>query len=356
MSQNIISNEFVNQNCCVFVGGLKATFTEEILQKHFSTFGEVESVTLKKNKKNKNINRGFCIVKFKCPNAVERMLGVKDHYIKKRLVTCRPYLKGEELKQSKSQKNNRKIYISGLPKETTNQDILEAFSKFGKVEAGYTLHDEEKGESKGFGFVTFRDEGVVKEVLKNNTSIQIHGKPIEIAKFLAHKEKSEIDENKSRNLLGELEEGIINEKNNKKLKINSKSFNFQPQIIESIGVLGPIIPKEQNKSSTNHILQHEQTPQKKLSFRFDFQIPQRKKGQVEKPIREISMKKKVSPSKCAPDHPSKVEKSLEDHQLLPTSKKYHSILSNNISKSWHDINITNIKLRIGTSIREGSIY
>lgn len=83
-----------------------------------------------------------------------------------RLVTCREYLKGEKLQEGKKSKNERKIYINGLPPKAVNEDIQKAFARFGKVESGYTLKEQPSGLSKGFGFVTFEAKESVNKALE----------------------------------------------------------------------------------------------------------------------------------------------------------------------------------------------
>lgn len=364
-----------NNNCCVFVGGLKATFTETVLVNYFGTFGEVESVNLKKNKKMKNINRGFCIVKFKCPKIAERVIKVKDHFIKKRLVTCRPYLKGNQLKESKTKKNCRKIYISSLPKLTTNNDIQHAFSRFGKVEAGYTLK-EETGESKGFGFVTFEQESSVEKALTDAKGVIIKGVRITIARFMAQKGEEEEAIHKEATPIENPSKPVM-KKTGKGLSKNSKIFKFDQKNKEE----STLSRRKANLvQSSKQVFPGRGAVEKPwLGYRYDFQIPrfvaprhppraallerigedqgvieeeaqrafksQGKESQQEPKMLRILSKRKL-PQRMGPSHPSKVQKTVDDHQLIPTSSAYHRSLGTRIAKSWHDINVSNLKLRL----------
>lgn len=135
------------------------------------------------------MNRGFCLVKFKSRQAAEKVIDIKNHTIKDRLVTCRDYLKGDQLKEGKQSKDSKKIYINNLPSSTTNEDIVTAFSVFGQVEVGYTLKSEDGAKSKGFGFVTFADQQSANKALQSEVSVLIHGKKIEIAPFVSSESK-----------------------------------------------------------------------------------------------------------------------------------------------------------------------
>ncbi|MCH7732444.1 MAG: RNA-binding protein [Candidatus Marinimicrobia bacterium] len=45
------------------------------------------------------------------------------------------------------------IYVGNLSIETTEDDLREAFEKFGNVESATIIKDRYSGESRGFGFV-----------------------------------------------------------------------------------------------------------------------------------------------------------------------------------------------------------
>lgn len=381
--------DLTRNNCSVFVGGLKATFTEDVLIKYFGTFGDVESINLKKNKKMKNINRGFCIVKFKCAKIAERVIKMKDHFIKKRLVTCRPYLKGDQLKESKTKKNGRKIYISSLPRHTTNADIQQVFSKFGKVEAGYTLKEDGTGDSKGFGFVTFDEESSVEKVFKEAKNIEIRGVKITVARFLAQKgeEEEAVPKNTSFpkifSAIGTTPKSgsqienpckLINKKMAKGLNKNSSIFKYeQPE--RKVNPRAFLEPRTQETSQM--IFQQRRAVDKPwLSYRYDYQVPRfalpqralredelerQGQGQIieeaaprvasneETPTKKQRLRTKEEfPKRIGPSHPSKVQKTLDEHQLLPTSTAYHRSLGTKVSKSWHDINVSNLKLRLAS--------
>jgi len=45
------------------------------------------------------------------------------------------------------------IYVGNLSRETTSDDLREAFEAFGQVESAHVVNDRFTGESRGFGFV-----------------------------------------------------------------------------------------------------------------------------------------------------------------------------------------------------------
>ena len=46
-----------------------------------------------------------------------------------------------------------RLYVGGLPYQTTEQDLVDLFAQVGQVTDASVITDRETGRSKGFGFV-----------------------------------------------------------------------------------------------------------------------------------------------------------------------------------------------------------
>lgn len=53
-----------------------------------------------------------------------------------------------------------KIFVGGLDFKLTNEDLKQHFLTYGAIESAVILKDINTGQSRGFGFVTFREEAV----------------------------------------------------------------------------------------------------------------------------------------------------------------------------------------------------
>jgi cold-inducible RNA-binding protein len=51
-----------------------------------------------------------------------------------------------------------RLYVGGLPYQTTEQDLNELFEQIGPVTSATVIIDRETGRSKGFGFVEMSDD------------------------------------------------------------------------------------------------------------------------------------------------------------------------------------------------------
>eukprot|EP00804_Cyclotella_cryptica_P025237 CCRYP_010339-RA/>CCRYP_010339-RA protein AED:0.05 eAED:0.05 QI:490/1/1/1/0.5/0.33/3/2524/565 len=61
--------------------------------------------------------------------------------------------------------DNRKLFVGGLPNEVTDESFLRYFEQYGPVVDSVVLLDRRTKRSRGFGFVTFRDEDVALSLL-----------------------------------------------------------------------------------------------------------------------------------------------------------------------------------------------
>ncbi len=50
-----------------------------------------------------------------------------------------------------------RLYVGGLPYQTTEQDLVELFEQIGNVATATVIMDRSTGRSKGFGFVEMGD-------------------------------------------------------------------------------------------------------------------------------------------------------------------------------------------------------
>jgi len=73
-----------------------------------------------------------------------------------------------------------KLFVGGLPKDTTTTQLEEYFLKYGTLNDCIVMTSRETGESRGFGFVNFDSSEAVEEVLANYSDHKLNGKWIEV--------------------------------------------------------------------------------------------------------------------------------------------------------------------------------
>ncbi len=69
---------------------------------------------------------------------------------------------------------NMKIYIGNLPFKIDNEALKNLFSSYGEIEEAVVISDKFSGRSKGFGFVTFKEDADAKKAIA-----EMNGKKVE---------------------------------------------------------------------------------------------------------------------------------------------------------------------------------
>lgn len=79
--------------------------------------------------------------------------------------------------------NEAKLFVGGLSKSLTEEELESEFSKFGKVVDVVIILDRETNQSKGYGFVIFSSKLEARKVAALN-SIDIKGKKVILSKVI----------------------------------------------------------------------------------------------------------------------------------------------------------------------------
>ncbi|XP_066261741.1 RNA-binding protein squid-like [Euwallacea similis] len=138
----------------LFVGGLTLETTEKELQDYFGQFGAIQNVTIKVNPQTGK-SKGFAFVTFGTADVVDQVLSQKEHVIN-----------GKTVDAKKAKAKPGKIFVGGITSDLTDEDIKSYFSQFGNITQVEMPFDKTKNQRKGFCFITFENDAIVKELLK----------------------------------------------------------------------------------------------------------------------------------------------------------------------------------------------
>ena len=72
------------------------------------------------------------------------------------------------------------IYVGNLSYEATEDDLREAFSKFGQVASANVIKDRETGRSKGFGFVEMPTQQEAQNAIAGLNGKELKGRPMNV--------------------------------------------------------------------------------------------------------------------------------------------------------------------------------
>ena len=74
-----------------------------------------------------------------------------------------------------------KVYVGNLPFDVDDEKLKELFSEFGETEEVTVIKDKFSGRSKGFGFVTFKDEESAKKAIAKMNEKEIEGRNLKVS-------------------------------------------------------------------------------------------------------------------------------------------------------------------------------
>ena len=72
----------------------------------------------------------------------------------------------------------KKLFVGSLAWATDSSGLQTAFERFGDIEEATVISDRESGRSRGFGFVTFTEEGPAQQAISEMNGSDLDGRPI----------------------------------------------------------------------------------------------------------------------------------------------------------------------------------
>lgn len=71
-----------------------------------------------------------------------------------------------------------KLYVGNLPYSIDNDGLKNLFSDIGEVIDAVVITDKASGRSKGFGFVTMKDDATAEKAIKEMNGKDLEGRAI----------------------------------------------------------------------------------------------------------------------------------------------------------------------------------
>lgn len=218
----------------IFVGGIPKEATQNDIYNYFKIFGEILRIDLKSDHII-NQNRGFGFLLFKEKKVIDLVLEKKPHFIFNKQIEVELAIPKKEITKSEIIKekkeiidfSDRKLYVKGLKNYITEKDLVNCFSKFGKIDECFIKRN--KNISRGFGFIIFKNKQSVEHLSNSKVEIKIKGTIIKYEKAIP---KYQIDNDETSTLSSivsenNTEETLLDKKScDKKLSINSSNFSF----------------------------------------------------------------------------------------------------------------------------------
>ena len=75
---------------------------------------------------------------------------------------------------------SKKIYVGNLPFSVTLDRLKELFSSYGQIEDAIVMANKFTGRSRGFGFVTFANDGDANKALAEMNNKNVEGRELKV--------------------------------------------------------------------------------------------------------------------------------------------------------------------------------
>jgi len=156
------------QSAKLYVAGISFDTDDTGLLTFFSRYGNVVSATVQRDRVS-NRSRGFGFVTFDDPAVAEKVAQSKVDWNGRSLEIRHAVPRGQVAEAIAKKDRPKKIYVAGLSKATSAEELRNYFASFGSVSECYIQKDRVSGESRGFGFVSFDSSDSVDKVLRIST-------------------------------------------------------------------------------------------------------------------------------------------------------------------------------------------
>lgn len=86
---------------------------------------------------------------------------------------------------------SKKLYVGNLPWSATDDTLRQHFAQYGELEDVIVMKDKFSGRSKGFGFVTYKEEADAQKAVDALNGQEMDGRKLNIDFARPPKERSD---------------------------------------------------------------------------------------------------------------------------------------------------------------------
>ncbi len=88
---------------------------------------------------------------------------------------------------------SKRIYVGNLPWSVTKDKLEELFSSLGEIEEAIVISDKYTGRSRGFGFVTFKNDADADKAISDIHEKDVEGRKIVVREARPLRENQKTD-------------------------------------------------------------------------------------------------------------------------------------------------------------------
>jgi RNA recognition motif-containing protein len=83
-----------------------------------------------------------------------------------------------------------KLYVGNLPFSVDEEALKQLFASYGEIEEASIIKDKFSGRSKGFGFVTLKDDEAAKKAISEMNGKEVEGRELKVSEAKPMEERA----------------------------------------------------------------------------------------------------------------------------------------------------------------------
>jgi RNA-binding protein 39 len=163
----------------VFVTQLHPRVEERDLFEFFSHVGRVEDIRMIRDQRTHK-SKGLAYVEFWEKDCVNKAIALTGQELGGYPITVQITPTASQVPSRAEEIKPMRLYVGSLHFNVTESDLRPVFEAFGVVESIELHKDPSTGKSRGFGFVTYKNEGDARQALANLNGLEIAGRPMKV--------------------------------------------------------------------------------------------------------------------------------------------------------------------------------
>ncbi|XP_071946187.1 uncharacterized protein [Antedon mediterranea] len=155
----------------VFIANLDKAIDNKALYDAFSVFGKILSCKILCDENNES--KGYGFIQFKSEDAASKAISKVNgmlHNGKQVYLSHMIRRKARAAEKVDKMKSYINVYVKNLNLDITDDQLVEKFSKYGKIVSAKVMRDE-NSKSRGFGFVSFENHDAASKAIQDMKNI-----------------------------------------------------------------------------------------------------------------------------------------------------------------------------------------